>query len=310
MDRIPSLKGLQYFEVVSRHMSFTLAADELFVTQAAISQQIRNLEEQLGFKLFIRSTRQLHLTDNAERLLPHVRKGFAEIRKGLDKVSSRQYDYLNISILPSFAARWLVPRLGRFSINYPEIEVRLLPSIGLVDFQKENIDLAVRFGMGKYPGLYSEKLMDEYAFPVCSPELMSHGKGLGSVADLINFPLLQDSGPGVLTWRDWLQWAGSPDLDVRYGVQISDASLLLEAAKDGQGVALGRASLVQRELEQGSLIKLFDIELASSFSYFLVMPQRSMNHGAAQKFADWLRQECKQSYRVDIPESSLSEPLE
>lgn len=295
MDRLPSLKGLQFFAVVAKYLSFTRAADELNVTQAAVSQQIRNLEQQLGVELFRRTTRRLFLTDNGERLLPYVQDAFSVLAEGVEKVKHDQYDYLNISVLPSFAARWLVPRLGSFSRQHPDIEVRLLPSLDLVNFQKESIDLAIRFGEGQYPGVYTEKLMNELVFPVCSPELMEGSKALRTLDDLVHHPVLQDAGPGRLTWREWLKVAGRPELKVHYGVQISDASLLLDAAKSGQGVALGRACLVESELDNGSLVKPFEIALKSDFSYYLVMPERSRSNPRVEIFCDWLRTECQKA---------------
>ncbi|MGI9276695.1 MAG: transcriptional regulator GcvA [Endozoicomonas sp.] len=293
MARFPSLKGLQYFEVVARHLSFTRAAKELHVTQAAVSQQIRNLEQELGSRLFRRTTRRLLLSDDGERLLPHVRQAFSSLESGLRKIRNRHYDYLNISVLPSFAARWLVPRLGRFAIQHPDIEIRLLPSLDLVDFSRGDIDLAIRFGEGVYPGLKSTLLMEESVFPVCSPGLATGEKSLLDVEDLRHFPLLQDAGPGALTWREWLKIAGHSDLDVRYGIQITDASLLIDAARSGQGVALSRASLVKDEIERGQLVKPFATELDSVYSYYLVMPDREEINPRMKLFCEWIQAECQ-----------------
>ena len=300
MDRSPSLKGLQFFEVVARCLSFTHAADELHVTQAAVSQQIRNLESQLGIQLFWRTTRQLKLTDNGERLLPHVKEAFQILETGLQKVKKRQYEYLNITVLPSFAARWLVPRLGRFAMEQPDIEIRLLPSLDLTSFSRGDVDLGIRFGMGKYPNLHSSFLMDETVFPVCNPDLIKGERPLKTVENLKGFSLLQDSGPGSQTWREWLVAAGYPELDVRYGIQISDASLLLDAARSGQGIALSRASLVKDEIERGLLVKPFEAELASVFSYYLVMPEKSLLNKRVQLFCDWIKRESELSEGRDI----------
>ncbi len=291
MARLPSLKGLQTFEVVSRHLSFTRAADELSVTQAAVSQQMRNLEEELGTQLFRRTTRQLHLSDDGERLLLHVLKAFRELEKGLHKIRNDRYHYLNISVLPSFASRCLIPRLSQFSQQHPDIEIRLLPSLALTDFSKEDIDLAIRFGTGNYPGVNTEFLMEEKAFPVCRPDFFDSDKP--SIHELDSVPLLQDAGVGAITWRDWLNQAGGAELEVRYGTQITDAGLLLNLARNGQGVALSRASLVRNDLDKGLLIKPFELVLESSFSYYLVSRTNSQSDPRIRAFSQWLKQACE-----------------
>ncbi|KEI69852.1 transcriptional regulator GcvA [Endozoicomonas elysicola] len=292
MARPPSLKGLRTFEVVARHLSFTRAADELNITQAAVSQQIRNLEEELGIPLFRRTTRQLHLSDNGERLLIHVQKAFRELEKGLNKVRTDRYHYLNISVLPSFASRWLIPRLGQFSQKHPDIEIRLLPSLALTDFSKEDIDLAIRFGAGNYPGVSTEFLMEEKAFPVCRPDFFSTDNP--EIHELDGVPLLQDAGVGAITWREWLDQAGGTQLDVRYGTQITDAGLLLDLARTGHGVALSRASLVKDDLDKGLLIKPFELVLESSFSYYLVSRPNSQSDPRIRVFSHWLKQACEE----------------
>ncbi|WP_426416676.1 transcriptional regulator GcvA [Aestuariirhabdus sp. LZHN29] len=287
--RLPSLNSLRVFETAARQLSFTRAAAELFVSQAAVSQQIRQLEEQLGYPLFRRLNRHLLLTDEGQRLLPYVSAAMHSLQQGIEAVFLEQQQRpLNLSVLPSLAYRWLIPRLLKFSTLHPEQEVRISASLALVDFGNSDIDMAIRFGSGDYPGLCSELLMEDEAFPVCTPNLLEGAPGLSQPADLLNQRLLHDMGPGDLDWANWFRAAGVDYQPRNPGYTIGDSSLAIEAALSGQGIALARSTLVEQELASGRLIKPFDVSLSSDYAYYLVMPREKRELERVRLFCQWL----------------------
>ncbi len=289
--RTPPLGALRSFRAAAHCLSFTLAAEELHVTQAAVSHQIKSLEEFLGAPLFVRGNRTLSLSDAGQRFLPYVDQMFNVLEQGLQQVQTHtNTNTLTVSLLPSFASRWLVPRLGLFLKAHPEIDFRLAPSRGMTNFQIENIDLAIRYGSGTYPGLVSIHLMDEDIFPVCSPEIMNGAHPLNEPADLIHHVLLHDDGHG--DWRQWLVVAGASDVDPDKGPVYTDSGMAVQSALAGDGVALARSQLVKEDIARGRLVKPFDISQPSNFSYFIVYPNDHPPSSASQAFIEWLQQQA------------------
>src|SRR5213080_366981 len=240
--RLPSLNGLRAFEAAARHLSFTLAAAELNVTQTAISHQIRRLEEELGIRLFIRRNRALALTPEARDYLPGIRAAFNDLRLATDRLLRKDDDrVLTVSTLASLAAKWLLPRLTDFQEQHPGIDVRITTSTSLVDFQRDNVDAAIRYGRGQWPGLRADWLMADELFPVCSPSLLRGDKPLRCPEDLKSHMLLHTSNANSDDWRLWLTAAGLPaDIARQPGITFDMIFMTVQAAIDGIGVAMGR----------------------------------------------------------------------
>ncbi len=280
------LKSLYVLDAVLQNGSFSRAAEKLYMTQSAVSQHIKQLEDELG-PLFVRQSRALQTTGLADCLRGSLKKGFAELEYGWAQANQPTQRTLTISVLPSFASNWLIPRLERFSTQYPEIELRLSMSDQRVDFERVTIDAGIRYGQGDYPDLISRHLMDDYLFPVMSHQLP---RPL-TIDDLADYTLIRDNSGEHFNWEGWLAQAGKPDLQPKRYLAISDSSLMIKAAMTGQGIALGRRSLVQDELTSGLLYRPFLPELKSPFAYYLVMPQRSRNHKELKLFVAWLTEE-------------------
>ncbi len=295
--------SLRCFESAAKHLSFTQAAQELFITQAAVSQHIRKLEDQLDVSLFIRHNRRLTLTEQGHTLLPYVSQSLTLLSDGLQKATrGNSAGPLNISALPSFCSRWLVPKLWHFSQQHPDIEVRLTPSLQVVDLPQSDFDLAIRFGLGNYKGCQSEALMSDSLFPGCSPKLLQT-RPITQIAELANVPIIHDFLTNTSNWPAWLEAAGYPDLKITNSLRISDASLAITAALSGQGVTLARQSLVGEEINNGQLVRLFDTSIASDYGYYLVTPNsRPLNH-KGELFRAWLIEQI-------AADSSLSPPQE
>ena len=230
--RLPSLKGLRAFEAAARHLSFTVAASELNVTQTAISHQIRRLEEELGIRLFIRQNRALALTPEARDYLPGVRAAFNDLRLATERLLRRENDHvLTISTLASLAAKWLLPRLSAFQEAHPGIDVRITTSTGLVDFKNGDVDAAIRYGRGHWPGLRADWLMADELFPVCSPALLAGKKPLRRPEDLADHVLLHSSAANDDDWRLWLTAAGLPaNLSKQPGITFDLVFMTVQAA--------------------------------------------------------------------------------
>ena len=285
--RLPPLNSIRAFEAAARHLSFTRAAEELFVTQAAVSHQVKTLEEWLGLPLFRRRNRQVFLTEAGQSYLPAVR----EALDGLSAATRRLVEQdaggtLTVSLLPSFAAKWLVPRLRGFRERHPDIEVRIDADDKLVDFSRDDVDIGIRYGAGGWPGVEATKFLTEDRFPVCSPDLLRGPHPLRSPADLKHQTLLHDDTRD--DWRAWLLAAGIDDVDPRYGHAFNDSSMLLEAAIDGQGVALARGALASRDLSAGRLVKPFDVELPARYAYYIVHAPGAGQLPKIRAFVDWL----------------------
>lgn len=286
---LPSLNGLRAFEAAARHLSFTRAADELNVTQTAISHQIRRLEAQLGLRLFVRRNRALLLTREGQDYLPAVRAAFEDLRLATDRLLRPGRDQLlTVSTTPSLAAKWLMPRLADFQETHPAIEIRISASTHLVDFRREDVDVAIRFGRGRWPGVRADWLMGEELFPVCSPKLLAGGKPLRRPEDLAQHTLLH-ANPAREDWQLWLTAAGLPsNLAARRGLTFDDSLLALQAAIDGLGVALARRPLVEGDIAAGRLVVPFDVKLPAEAGFYIVAPRETADTPKIAAFRDWL----------------------
>ena len=290
--RLPPLNALRAFEAAARHLSFTRAAAELHVTQAAISHQVKALEDYLGRQLFRRLNRALLLTDDAQAYLPSVSRAFTLLNEATSNLLSKHTPGpLTVSALPSFAARWLVPRLGRFRQIRPDIDLRIDPSAELSDFAGGDVDVSIRYGRGKYPGLRTDWLMTEDIFPVCSPLLLAGTHPLREPGDLEHHVLLHDDGHG--DWRTWLLAAAADGVDPTRGPIFTDSGMLIQAAMAGQGVALARGVLAADELAAGRLVRPFALSLPTAYAYYLVCPQDRAEQPKIAAFRDWLLGEAR-----------------
>ncbi|MEA2725844.1 MAG: LysR family transcriptional regulator, glycine cleavage system transcriptional activator [Acetobacteraceae bacterium] len=286
---LPSLNGLRAFEAAARLTSFTLAAAELNVTQTAISHQIRRLEEQLGIKLFIRQNRALALTRQAQDYLPSVRTAFEDLRRATARLHrAEQEERLTVSTTASLATKWLVSRVAAFQDANPGMEVRITTSTHLVDFHREEVDIAVRYGRGVWPGLRAHWLMAERLFPVCSPALLNGANPLRQPADLAHHTLLHTSLPRD-EWNLWLTAAGLPHaIAARRGLSFDLGFMAIQAAVEGLGIALGRSHLVEADIAAGRLVAPFDTELPRDAGYYVVTPEATADATKIALFRDWL----------------------
>jgi len=285
--RLPSLNGLRAFEAVARHMSFTKAAEELNVTQTAVSHQIRRLEAELGVALFLRLNGGLALSEDGQAYLPGVRAAFQALRYSTEQLlESRDKSVLTISTLVSFASKWLLPRLPSFQQAFPAIDVRISASTERVDFRKDAIDAAIRYGRGDWKGLRADFLMSDEVFPVCSPAL---AKTLRAPADLANHTLLQVSGVTAGDWGAWLRAAGQP-LQLAEGPRMTFdlAMMAVQAAVDGQGVCIGRSTYVEDDLRAGRLVAPFGLRLKDELGFYLVTPHETAESKKIVAFRAWL----------------------
>ncbi|MFT5261205.1 MAG: LysR family glycine cleavage system transcriptional activator [Saprospiraceae bacterium] len=290
----PPLSTLHAFRSAAHCLSFTLAAQELSVTQAAISHQIKSLESSLEQRLFVRGNRSLQLSDAGKHFLPYVDQIFATLEEGLDHLANKpKLAPLTVSLLPSFASRWLVPRLGLFLQQFPEVDFRLAPSRGLTNFATENIDISIRYGSGNYPGLTSIHLLEEDIYPVCCPSIMQGKHPLLNPSDLKHHVLLHDDGHG--DWHKWLVEAKASDVDSSKGPVYTDSAMAVQSALEGDGIALARSQLVLDDLAKGRLIRPFDISQPTGFSYFIVYPEEQIPNTAMRAFIGWLQQQARES---------------
>ena len=288
--RLPSLNGLRAFEAAARHLSFTQAASELNVTQTAISHQIKRLEEELGVRLFVRQNRALTLTPQAKDYLPGIRAAFNDLRLATDRLLRRDDDHvLTVSTLASLAAKWLLPRLTAFQEAHPGIDVRITTSTNLVDFQRDNVDAAIRYGRGQWLGLRADWLMADELFPVCSPALLNGNKPLKCPEDLRDHVLLHTSNANSDDWRLWLWAAGLPaDFSKQPGVTFDLIFMTVQAAIDGLGVAMGRTAYVQEDIAKGRLVVPFKITLPTDAGFYLVSPAGRTDLPKLSAFRQWL----------------------
>ena len=299
IHRLPPLNALRCFVVVARHLSISRAAEELFVTPAAVSQQIKQLEDHLSCLLFRRTARSLLLTDEGQACLPGLAEGFQKLADALDEIDLLQKGgVLTVSVAPSFAAKWLMARLEDFQEQYPDIDVRISASNQMIDFGSEDVDCAIRYGGGNYPGLETDHLLSESIVPVAAPGLIEQAQ-ISLPQDLAGVPLLHDDGletdASCPDWPMWLKAAGVADADGKRGPRFDQSALVLEAAIAGRGVALAKARLAQQDLDAGRLIRLFDVEQPIRFAYFLVCPARKASLAKVAAFRTWLLTRARES---------------
>jgi LysR family transcriptional regulator, glycine cleavage system transcriptional activator len=271
LRRLPPLHALKAFEAAGRSESFTCAAEELGVTQAAVSQQVKALERALGLTLFNRGRQRLQITKAGRKYLSVVHDALDRIAIGTDRLVQRQSSgILSLSTSPDFAAKWLVPRLGRFAETHPSIDLRVSATSQHVDLTGEQVDVAVRHGDGNWPGLDAVRLCSERLFPVCSPKLVAGRNRIAKASDLLKFPLLRLADWS--TWSTWFEAAGVSNPVVR-GPVLNQASMLIDAAIDGQGIALARTTLAAWDLLNGRLIAPLDLSLNTQKTYWIVCPR-------------------------------------
>ncbi len=296
---LPSLNGLRAFEAAARHLSFTRAAEELNVTQAAVSHQIKGLEERLGIALFRRLNRALVLTEAGQRLYPATRDAFDRLAEAVEGLRARTTTGpLTVSVLPSFAAKWLVPRLSRFQERYPDIDLRIAALERLVDLARDDVDVAIRFGAGNWPGVRADLLLKNYLTPVCSPSMLDR---LREPADLAHVTLLHESMEPMAQFPDWAAWlraAGVSGVDVTRGLRFSHTHILLQAAIDGRGVALGQLALAADDLAAGRLAAPFDLKLPAGYAYYLVCLPGAVERPKIKAFREWVFAETAERRRA------------
>jgi LysR family transcriptional regulator, glycine cleavage system transcriptional activator len=292
--RLPSLNALKAFEAAARHESFTAAAGELFVTHAAISRHIRELEETLGTDLFVRTGRGVKLTESGQRFGAILTPLFDRMAEAVREAAAQgKVRTLQVSAEPAIASRWLVPRLGRFSSLHPDIELNIDATSRLVDFRSGEADLGLRFGAGQWEDVEAAKLSDSLSFPVCSPRLIA-GRPHLAPADLKDFNLLHEERKQW--WADWLVLAGENNVEDWRGTVFQN-HLAIEAAEAGQGFALGDQILVTDAILEGRLVRPFDVDMKEHWTYFVVRPKGSKESAPARAFREWLLGEMAETHR-------------
>jgi LysR family glycine cleavage system transcriptional activator len=295
LRRLPPLNALKAFEAAARSESFTRAAEELNVTQGAVSHQVKALEATLGIKLFNRERQRLLITQAGQEYLAVVRDALDRIAVGTERLVQRQTSgVLTVSTSPDFAAKWLVPRLGRFSETHSDIDLRVSAATQYADFAREDVDLAVRHGDGNWPGLDVVRLCSERLFPVCAPKLVSGRNRIIKAADLLKFPLLR-----LEDWKNWARWfdAAGVTTPAVQGPVLNRASMLIDAAVDGQGIALARTALAAWDLINGRLVRPIDVSLRMANTYWIICPKATSALPKIAMFREWLLAEAADDMR-------------
>jgi LysR family glycine cleavage system transcriptional activator len=298
---IPPLRAIKAFEASARHLSFTKAAAELHVTQAAISHQIKNLEELTGVQLFQRFNRSLKLTFEGRLYLISIRNALENIEKATRQLKNRDTSgTLNISVLPSFATKWLSKRIWRFQQQHKELDVRISAFEWLTDFKKDDCDIAIRYSSDpNYPGLNAELLLEEEVFPVCSKQLFDSYKGKLTPEKLLSANLCHED----FTTEDWHDWFDAVDIQAKpklRGTRFSHMVTMLEAVENHQGFALGRTPLVQDDINRGLLVAPFKQKINGKMSYYLVYPSNTESDSKLQIIRQWLFAEAEQ-FKANTP---------
>ncbi len=304
--RLPPLKALRAFESAARHLSFTKAAEELFVTQAAISHQVKALEDHLGLPLFRRLNRRLILTEAGQRYLPTLRDAFDAIDQATGRLKKEDDSgALRVTVIPSLAAKWLLPRLMHFRELHPGIDVLVSAADAVVDLERDNFHMGLRYGLGGYQGLRVDRLMGDEVFPVCSPRLLAGDKPLKRPDDLKHHTLLHDDmAKGDIhanDWHSWLKAAGAEGVDSGRGPGFSHSSMVLEAAIGCQGVALGRRSLCSDDLAAGRLVCPFGPVIEAPYAYYAVSTFAAAERSKVRIFRDWLLDEAGRTGAASLP---------
>lgn len=293
---LPPLGALKAFEAAARHESFTRAAEELCVTQGAVSHQVKALETELAIKLFNRERQRLIITEAGRDYHAVIRDALDRIAEGTERLLQRQSaGVLTVSTSPDFAAKWLVHRLGHFAEAHSGIDLRISATLHHVDFVREDVDLAVRHGDGNWPGLDAVRLSSERLFAVCSPKLLSGRRRINGAANILKFPLIHlDSRSD---WSNWLRGAGMDDADVTHGPVLNRASMVIDAAINGQGIALARTTLAAWDLINGRLVLPLPHSLPLSKTYWIVCPKTTALLPKIATFRDWLLSEASSDLR-------------
>jgi LysR family glycine cleavage system transcriptional activator len=297
--RLPPLNALRAFEAAARHLNFEKAGDEIAVTASAVGQQVKALEAWLGHPLFVRQpSRGVALTPLGERYAASL----SEVLDRLDEATAqvlrpKTSNIITVSAMPSLASNWLIPRLGGFRERHPEIDVRVSVSMRLTDFAREDVDIAIRFGRGHYPGLHTELLMEEYFFAVCSAALLKDpARPLREPADLRHHTLVHEIAEGVMdytTWDSWLKAVGVEGIDTSRGPRFTHTYLCLQAAASGQGVALATNVLIGDYLDAGRLVRPFPHQVKGAYQYYIVCPETNADKPALVAFRRWLLDEAR-----------------
>ena len=290
MRSLPPLNALRAFEAAARHLSFTLAAEELHVTQAAVSHQVKGLEDRLGLKLFRRLPRGLMLTEQGQSLLPELRAAFDRIEQAMNKLSVLGNEGpLTLSLMTTFALTWLVPRLHRFQARHPTIDVRMLTTNRIADFGREDVDLAIRYSRdASQPGLRADKLFNDLLTPLSG---VAYRDRLKSPADLLRVPLIDTTGD-----PDWLTWLGAAGIrqPPRTPPMIFDSTkIAVDAAMEGAGVAIGAPFLFKAELASGRLFQPFELVVPTGKGFWLVGPESTAEQPKLKAFREWLLEEAQ-----------------
>ena len=296
---LPPLNALKAFEATARNASFSKAAAELHVTPAALSHQIRGLEDLLGLKLFHRRARSIELTEAARLIYPGVRAGFESLRAAVEQLDrARQDRILVVSSSPGLTAKWLVPRIYRFLAQHPDIDTRISASTGYANFTTDGIDVGIRLSSGAHPDLHVEKLSDEWMLPLCSPHLVAGDAPLRSAHDLPRFPLIQIDLPGLVpTWDDWLRTVGVEGVDTTRGLRLNVAEIALDAASEGAGVVLGYKLVAAHDITLGRLVSPFGPELPlAGRAYHFVCARGQERRPTIKAFRDWLFAEIADTF--------------
>jgi len=296
--RLPSLNALRAFEAAARLLSFQKAAEELFVTPSALSYQIKQLEEQLQMPLFVRLSRAVALTEAGRRLYPGIHEGFERMQGAVRTLGHTGQDkVLVVSSGPAFAAKWLAPRVYKFVDQHPDVELRIAAGLKLTDFNVDEVDVALRFGGGNYPGLFVEPLFEEAVLPLASPEYVERFGGSLDDTNLKRVTLLHDDSTSFMqkrsNWKRWLDDRGFDDVDAEKGPRFNHADHGLGAAVDGAGIVLGRLTLAMRDIHLGRLVAPFEHYLKARAGFYFVAPTGSMELPRVGIFHQWLREEVE-----------------
>ena len=308
-DRLPPLNALRVFRYAAESLSFKSAAESLFVTQAAVSQQIRTLEQDLGVKLFERLNREVVLTNEGKQLLPFIIRGFSEFEEGVAELrDDPEPNLLIITALPSFSSRWLVPRLGKFQAQNAGINIHISPSITVETFTGSNIDIAIRYGKGNYTGLHSQFLQHDYLVPVCHPDVVDFDSDV--IPQLAAMPLLFDEGQDLDNgWQLFLNKLKLSKNNAISKLVVTDSTMLVEPILCKQGISLLRYSLVYELLKHGQLICPIPFYYQSGYSYYLVAPEAHFKRPKVALFERWLINEMEEigQHWTEFSENKLTQ---
>lgn len=291
--RLPPLNALRAFEAAARTGSFTRAGEELNVTAAAISHQVKGLEEFLGVDLFVRLPRGLRLTADGRAYLPELSRGFDYLARAAEALGREDLPgLLTITIMPSLCQMWLLPRLADFRRRFPMIDIKIKADPELASFTHDEVDVGLRYGLGQYPGLRTRLFMQEEVFPMASPTLLSGPHPLRRWEDLRHHTLLHDfallGSEPWLGWPAWLRAARVEGLDMERGLHFDNSAMLYQACMDGHGVGIGRSALLGEALQAGRLVPLFDARRPADYSYYVVAPEAAADHPRVRAFMDWV----------------------